>query len=149
MQLHPATVQDAAFLEALYVQVNAHRFALLAPAMAEPLLRMQAQAQARGYAESWPDSEQLVVWVDGERAGQLRLQRGPERLHMVDMSVSPPRQGKGLGRMLIEWVREQANGSPVTLRVLQGNRAQRLYERQGFQVIDQQPPYLLMQMTTT
>ena len=56
--------------------------------------------------------------------------------------VSTAARGKGIGRLLLQWAEAQAraaNGTSMTLSVLNGNPARRLYERFGFEVVPADP----------
>jgi ribosomal protein S18 acetylase RimI-like enzyme len=86
----------------------------------------------------------LVAVVDGEVAGYLRLNRG-SRFRSSDhvltvngVAVDPARQGRGIGRALIDAAIAEARARGarrLTLRVFSPNeRARRLYESAGFVV---------------
>ena len=56
--------------------------------------------------------------------------------------MSAAARGKGIGRLLLQWAEAQAraaNGTSMTLSVLNGNPARRLYERFGFVVVPADP----------
>jgi RimJ/RimL family protein N-acetyltransferase len=86
----------------------------------------------------------LVAVVDGEVAGYIRLNRS-SRFRSSDhvltvngIAVDPARQGRGVGRALIEAAIAEARrrgARRLTLRVFSPNeRARRLYESAGFVV---------------
>ena len=58
-------------------------------------------------------------------------------IHIEQVGVSASARGRGVGTALLQWADDKAkeNGlGYVTLSVLKGNRAQKLYERRGFAV---------------
>ncbi len=66
-------------------------------------------------------------------------------INIHDLAVLPDARGKGVGKALIEKVKEiarKADCCKVTLEVLENNPARRLYEREGFECGD--PPYYFM-----
>ena len=64
------------------------------------------------------------------------------KTYIEQICVSAAARGKGIGRLLLQWAEAQAraaNGTSMTLSVLNGNPARRLYERFGFVVVPEGP----------
>jgi ribosomal protein S18 acetylase RimI-like enzyme len=62
----------------------------------------------------------------------------PGETYIEQISVSAEARGKGIGKLLLEWAEARARehkSTVVTLSVLSGNPARRLYERFGFEAI--------------
>ncbi len=91
-----------------------------------------------------PLSDTLFIAEDesGERLGFLRLQKtrdffsGRVNCHVSDIAVAGGREGRGIGRALLDhaqaWAKKQ-RCALITLAVFPGNsRARELYERAGF-----------------
>lgn len=80
-----------------------------------------------------------IVWLDGRPAGLFKHYRDPAGWRIVQIQIDPAFQGRGLGRRLLEGVldRADAEGAPVTLSVLKGNPAQRLYTALGFAAVQE------------
>ena len=76
-----------------------------------------------------------IVCLDGTPAGLFKHYRTQEEWKLVQIQLLPEHQGKGLGERLVRDLLDQARqaGLPVTLSVLHGNPARRLYERLGFE----------------
>lgn len=88
-----------------------------------------------------------IVELHGERVGGLFLERRPDALHIAEVQIAPEHQGRGFGGSTLRHAIADAvrKGEDVTLAVAQTNpRAQRLYERLGFQVITQDKPFVHM-----
>ncbi|NMK49872.1 GNAT family N-acetyltransferase [Achromobacter sp. Bel] len=80
-----------------------------------------------------------ILCLDGRPAGLFKHYRDPAGWRIVQIQIDPAFQGQGLGRLLLERVLDQADaeGAPVTLSVLKGNPAQRLYTALGFTPIEE------------
>lgn len=103
---------------------------------------MAGYRQARGiawdpgrYRGSWAEFENLLVEVDGERVGALRLSMAEGALEIRDLQVLPGLRGRGIGAWAVRQARAMAleRGLPeLRLRVFPDNPARRLYQRLGF-----------------
>ncbi|ABE35718.1 acetyltransferase domain protein [Paraburkholderia xenovorans LB400] len=78
-----------------------------------------------------------VICIDGEPAGLLKAHRTQTEWVVVQLQIMPSLQGRGIGERALQSVLRaaQADALPVTLKVLKGNPAQRLYERLGFEIV--------------
>jgi ribosomal protein S18 acetylase RimI-like enzyme len=88
-----------------------------------------------------------IIECDGRPAGGLLVEWKPDSLYIHEIQLLPEYQSQGVGTEVIENVIEQAAARrlPVTLSVVAANpRAQRLYERLGFEVTDVEPPFIRM-----
>ena len=140
--------QDAAFLFVLYRSTRAKEFAFLPASQQEPILRMQWEAQSRGYAAQFPNSEDWVILWDGEPAGRVLWCEGPDELRVVDVAVLAQFQNRGLGTYGLGLAAERARqiGKPLRLTVrLDNHAAARLYERLGFIPLRQDLLYVEME----
>ncbi len=80
-----------------------------------------------------------IVWLGGRPAGLFKHYRDAVGWRIVQIQIDPAFQGQGLGRRLLAGVldRADAEGAPVTLSVLKGNPARRLYEALGFTPVEE------------
>ncbi|REE22991.1 acetyltransferase (GNAT) family protein [Paraburkholderia sp. BL27I4N3] len=80
-----------------------------------------------------------VICIDGAPAGLLKAYRADTEWVVVQLQIAPALQGRGIGKRALHTVLRaaQADALPVTLKVLKGNPAQRLYERLGFEIVGQ------------
>jgi ribosomal protein S18 acetylase RimI-like enzyme len=125
----PATEEDLPFLMALR-RLTMREHLLKAGASAEEE-QMSARVRVRF------DCARILLH-GGEAVGLLKLVREGPVWELVQIQLSPALQGRGLGRRVIEAVLDDArrNGAAVSLSVLKGSPARRLYERLGFRVVN-------------
>ena len=88
-----------------------------------------------------------IIEVDLRIAGMMRVDEHPTHMHLDQLFLLPEYQGRGIGSKLVEHVLRNARlkNLPVRLWVLQVNPARRLYERLGFQVVEQTAASLYLQ----
>lgn len=94
-----------------------------------------------------PETYQLIL-VLGQPAGLIAVEVEPEYLWLVKLYLLSDHRGKGLGSALLAHVMQQARaqGKRVRLRVLRVNTgARRLYERHGFEVVQETPERCFME----
>ncbi len=144
-QLRPATSDDRQALLAVYASTRADELALTGwpEAQCRAFAEMQFNAQWEHYWQHFPQSQcQLIVvsnWQDGPQQpgaclGRLWVDRGPDRLHVLDIALLPEARGQGLGTALLLSLMDEAGqrGVPLTVSVELHNPARALYERLGF-----------------
>ncbi len=80
------------------------------------------------------------VWVIGGKVvGYLLYEKQVDRLHIAHVAVRPDCRSLGIGRNLIRSLADRAR-CYVTLHVRKSNlKAQRLYQRLGFEVVRELP----------
>lgn len=134
--LRLAGPSDQEFLFQLYASTRQDEFAGagLDRAQLEALLRMQWSAQQRWYETVYAPAESQIVICGGTPVGRIIVQHGAKAAILVDISLVPEHQGRGIGGSLIRDLIEQCNRKQVCLRlqVLKTNRAVQLYVRLGF-----------------
>jgi len=149
----PVREEDRSFLREVYASTRAHEMAVVpwTDAQKEEFLASQFDAQDRHYREHFPDCAFDVLWVGDERIGRLYVDRREDELRVVDIALLPAWRGRGLGRVLMQEVLDEAgrSGLPVRIHVERGNPAMHLYTRLGFHSIGGTPIYDLMEWTPT
>ncbi len=102
--------------------------------------------QRRMFDERFDPARYQIVTVDGRDVGAVSVERRPDGVFLADLHILPAHQGRGLGAAVIGDILMQARGPglPVTLQVLKGNPARRLYERLGFVVTGETPTHYQM-----
>ncbi|MEM8997725.1 MAG: GNAT family N-acetyltransferase [Acidobacteriota bacterium] len=113
----------------------------------DAFLRFQFDAQRKYYAEVFTAADYYVVEVGGERAGRLYLDRRDDEIRLIDIALLSRFRGQGLGGELMADVLAEGKrkGLLVRIHVEQNNPALRLYKRLGFQKIEEQGVYWLME----
>jgi ribosomal protein S18 acetylase RimI-like enzyme len=128
LTLRPALPADEAFL-----------FALRKATMTTHLTRVGEPADDAAHRARLLhryDAAQ-VICVDGAPAGLLKAHRTDTEWVVVQIQISPVLQGRGIGERALRVVLRaaEADALPVTLKVLKGNPAKRLYDRLGFEIV--------------
>jgi ribosomal protein S18 acetylase RimI-like enzyme len=110
---------------------------------------MQFEAQHRYYTANYPDARFLVIEQDGVPAGRLYVVRWPGEIRIIDIALLPRHRRQGIGSHLLREIQEEArrDGLAVTIHVERFNPALRLYERLGFQLVEDGGVYLLLRWT--
>ncbi|KAB0643316.1 GNAT family N-acetyltransferase [Burkholderia latens] len=88
--------------------------------------------------------EDAMIVCDGtdanaEPIGMLKVTRAADEWHVHQIQILPSRQGQRIGEAILRDLMTEAARAhvPVTLGVLHGNPARRLYERLGFTVVSE------------
>jgi GNAT superfamily N-acetyltransferase len=146
LALRPARAEDVAFLFELFLDARAVEFSHLPLHGAERhlLMRMQFEAQQRGYAIRFPASEDAIVWCGTRPVGRLWLMRTQDEIRVLDVALLSEKRGAGIGSSLLRQVLQE--GKPVRLSVARTNlRAFELYRRLGFVIAGQNDVFLEME----
>jgi ribosomal protein S18 acetylase RimI-like enzyme len=146
--LRRTTGADRPLLFAIYAAARAEEMARVPwdDAAKHAFLTMQFDAQDTYYRRQRPGAAYDVVLVDGEPAGRLYVDRGPDELVVMDIALLPRFRGRGVGTRLMRALMAEAaaGGVPVTLHVERFNRAHALYARLGFRALSDDGVHLLM-----
>ena len=146
--LVPAKSEHDTFLKHLFfeIQRQANGQLPLPPDVLRDFLGRQFEAQATSYTQHFPAAQNMILMRRGDAIGRLLVDLSGTPLHIVDLAVLPACQSKGLGAQAIQAVLDHAaeTGCDVSLRVLEGQRAQALYARLGFRVSETEQPYTTM-----
>lgn len=128
IRLRPALPADEAFLLALRKQTMTEHLSRVGLDLSDERHRQRLLAN---YADA------CVICVGNEDAGLLKAYRSDTAWVLMQIQLAPAWQGRGIGAAVIDELIGQArqDGLPVTLSVLKGNPARRLYERLGFVIV--------------
>ena len=139
---------DAEFLLRVYASTRNEELAPLPwlKQQKDAFLRQQFEAQSGYWGEHHAGADRAVVEVDGAPAGRCYINRGREEIRLVDIALLPEYRRRGIGASLIRDLLAEAasRGLPVTIHAEAGNRAQKLYERLGFERVEDHGVYVLM-----
>jgi ribosomal protein S18 acetylase RimI-like enzyme len=138
IELRAARQEDAGFL-----------YGLLKATMQEYVAQIwgwEEEWQQAYFQEHFDPSQERIVVLEGQDIGVLATEEREDELFLAKISILPEYQGRGIGTHLIRAVLDRAfdRGLPVTLQVLKGNPARRLYERLGFVAVGETETHTLM-----
>jgi ribosomal protein S18 acetylase RimI-like enzyme len=146
--LRPITPQDVPFLAAVYASTRWEELAPTGWSDEEKAVfcRRQFDAQSADYRKNNPDASFQIIQRDSVPIGRLYVARGEMEIRIVDISLLPEARGTGIGTKLLRDLQEEARsaGKSLTIHVERFNPAMRLYERLGFEQIEDKGVYLLM-----
>jgi len=113
----------------------------------ECFMRLQFQTQRDQYRRQYADLHLQVIVRQGEIIGQILVAPIDDELRLVDVSLLPEFRNRGIGKALLQDLLVKAAGENkrVTLHLLQGNPAVRLYRRLGFSHAGEQGIYRRME----
>ena len=115
--------------------------------MKDAFILQQFTAQHSWYQEHYIGAELLVILVDGAPAGRLYVHRRENEIRLVDITLLPEFRKGGFGTSILRdlLAEGEASRKPVSIHVEIYNPAMRLYQRLGFQSIEDRGVYHLMQ----
>jgi ribosomal protein S18 acetylase RimI-like enzyme len=149
ISLRPITPEDEPFLARLFASTRADELELTnwGEEQKAAFCRMQFTAQSAHYQKHYSDASFDIIERGGVAAGRLLVWRSGKEILIVDIALLPEHRGAGIGTKLLKELQEEAKaaGKPLTIHVEKYNPALRLYGRLGFQRIEEQPVYLLME----
>ncbi|MGF6838253.1 ribosomal protein S18 acetylase RimI-like enzyme [Paraburkholderia youngii] len=78
-----------------------------------------------------------MICIDGAPAGLLKAHRNDDEWFVAQLQIAPALQGRGIGEQVLRTILRAAAAEalPVSLQVLKGNPAKRLYDRLGFAIV--------------
>jgi ribosomal protein S18 acetylase RimI-like enzyme len=146
--LRPAVGEDRDLLRAVYASTRAEELAVTGwpDETKAAFLDQQFDAQDTHYRAHFPDASYDVILVGGEPAGRLYVDRREDEIRLVEIALLPAFRGRGAGGELLRALIAEADaaGLPLSIHVEHTNRALSLYERHGFERIDDHGIYLLL-----
>lgn len=130
-RLRPATDEDREFIFSSYR-------ATLRPYV-EWAWGWNEEFQSAGFWKHHPLEAFRVVMVASERAGAIHVEEQASLNFVRMIFLLPKFQGCGIGSALLRGEAERARGQgrPLHLKVIKVNPAKRLYERLGFDVMEE------------
>lgn len=151
LSFRPIEPADESLLLAIYASTRAEEMALVPDWSAEQkdvFLTQQFRAQHQYYQQMYKNKQFGMLLYEGHPAGRLYLDHRPEEVRIVDIALLPDFRGRGFGEDTLRRIMHAAaaEGKRTTIHVERYNRALHLYQRLGFQVINEDNPvYLLME----
>lgn len=107
--------------------------------MKKQLIGLQFSAFELAMKNEYPEAEDLVIMADSEKAGRLQLDKSENGFRIINISLLPAFQGRGIGSKILKDILEEANQKqiPVYLEVDKTNPAFNLYQRLDFEIYGQ------------
>jgi GNAT superfamily N-acetyltransferase len=114
-------------------------------------VNMQFAAQLAGYRDSYPTADHEIFSTAEGPVGRIYWVREAERLHILDITVTPARRNEGIGSLILADLLEEADGAqkPVSIHVENFNPSCSLFARLGFQVAKEDGFMLLLKRPPT
>ena len=152
ISLRPLQELDLPFLYRVYASTREEELSVV-PWSAEQkadFLRMQFESQHAYYHEQFPASSFDLVLVNGEPVGRLYLDRRGDEIRIIDIALLAEFRGQGTGSKLLREILQEARDQqiPVRIHVESNNPAMSLSRRLGFEMIEEQGVYYLMEYAT-
>ncbi len=144
-RLRPETADDEAFLYAVYASTRQEELDAVGwdEARRQAFLRMQFDAQRRGYRDMFPEGSFLIILCGNDRAGRMVVNRTAHEIRLVDIALLPAFQNQGVGARLVGDLIAEAKqtGRPLRVSVFKPSRAAAFYQRLGFVKSGETGPY--------
>jgi len=148
LSLRPITPGDDAFLARVYASSRAEELAITdwSEAQKAEFCRRQFDAQSAYYAANYQGASFQVIERDGWPVGRLYVARWEKEIRIVDIALLSEFRGSGIGTKLLRDLQDEAraSGKSLSIHVERFNRALTLYERLGFEQVEDKGVYLLM-----
>jgi len=149
ISLRPITPADDSFLADVYAISRAEELAQTGwtEEQKAQFCRRQFDAQSAYYSVNYPGALFQVIERDGQSIGRLYVARWEKEIRIVDITLLPESRGSGIGTNLLRDLQNEAAaaGRSLTIHVERFNRALQLYQRLGFQQVEDKGVYLLME----
>jgi ribosomal protein S18 acetylase RimI-like enzyme len=134
----------------LYTAVRAEELGMQdwEPELRHQMLRLQFEAQRRGYREQFPAADECLILRDGSPVGWTIVDRSGPALHAIDIGLLSGERNRGVGTRVIRGLQQEAaaGNRPMVLSVLTLNvRALGLYVRLGFRAIGETDTHTIME----
>ena len=87
-----------------------------------------------------------IIECGQKTIGYISVERRPDEIFLVSIEIAPEFQSRGIATHLISRLFAEADeaGLPIRLFVLKVNPARRLYERLGFQCVEETTTHYVM-----
>jgi ribosomal protein S18 acetylase RimI-like enzyme len=152
-RLRPATPEDEHFLRAVYASTRADELALVPWSVEQKraFTDMQFAAQDADYKRNYPAAQYSIIEVQGIPAGRLYVDRCEKEIRIIDIALLPEHRRAGIGTKLLRAMQDEARaaGKTLTIHVEKFNPARSLYDRLGFQQLEDKGVYLFLEWKGT
>src|SRR6185437_4018979 len=151
IDLRNAREEDLPFFFSLYSDVRGPEMSGWGwpAAQRESFLRMQFEAQRRSWQAAYPNTADRVVCLGDLPIGRILTAHTQHGTHLIDIALLGEFRSRGIGAWLLRQLMTdcERSHSALSLQVLNGNPARRLYLRLGFRDTDAGEMYIHMRWT--
>ena len=131
--------KDQQFIEMVYRSTREKELSLTGwpEDQKQRFIIMQSMAQLTEYKNKYKAATYRVILYKKRPAGRLYLSESNHEIRIIDITLLPEFQGKGIGSKILADIIKTAKqkNKKITLHVNHGNRAIKLYESLGFKKI--------------
>ena len=142
---------DLGFLSRLYASTRQDELAAVSWSDVEKqrFLADQFRLQREHYRLHYAEAGFWVIEQEGIPCGRLYVYDSPSEFRLMDIALFPEQRGQGVGSSIIRVLTRVATdqGKDVSLHVEPGNPANRLYERLGFDFVEDRGAYRFLRWT--
>jgi len=87
-----------------------------------------------------------IIYLNAKKIGLLKVSESQNKIEIIQFQIDPKYQQKGIGQIIIKSIIKKSSKKklPVILSVLKVNKAKRLYERIGFNIIEENENSFIM-----
>lgn len=148
LTLRPVSDQDWTFLAILYASTREQEVAQTGwpVEMQRAFLLQQHEAQNRHHAIAYPQAQRTIIECQAKAVGRLYWSEHERALHIVDIALLPEFRRHGFGAAILADLIDHAagHGLAITMHVAKDNPARSLYERMGFEQVEDRGLYDLL-----
>ncbi len=149
IQLRTITEEDMPFLMEVYGSTREEEMCLTGWSKLQiaQFISMQFNAQHVHYNRFYPNAAYNIIVVNGQPAGRLYVDRTPNDLRIMDIALLPQFKRKGISNHFLRQLINEGGrtNTPVSLHVEKNNPAKKLYDRLGFEVVEDRDIYWFME----
>lgn len=128
--------RDQQFIEKVYRSTRENELSLTnwSEEQKYHFILIQLMAQLSHYKNSFKDATYQIILYKNQPAGRLYLWESETEIRVIDISLLPRFQGKGIGTKILKDIikSSEAKNKMVTLHIIPGNPARKLYDKLGF-----------------
>jgi len=140
-----AGAADLAFLSRLYASTRQEELAALPWSQADKVrfLDDQFRLQRQHYRQHYAEAGFWIIERGNVPNGRIYVFESPSEYRLMDIALLPEQRGLGVGGALVAALLRLAatGGRSVTLHVEPDNPANRLYQRLGFEFVEDRGAY--------
>jgi ribosomal protein S18 acetylase RimI-like enzyme len=147
--LRTASSEDTEFLAAVYAGTRMDELSVTdwSPEQKIEFCRMQFEAQTSHYRQHYLTAEYFIIETSESPVGRLYVDRWTREIRIMDIAILPEHRGRGIGSHLLRELQQEAARckKKLSIHVERMNPALNLYQRLGFQMVEDKGVYLLME----